>query len=570
MSLLPTPEATPAAGHLQPGQVLPWCAPLSGALTLEQAVGARDGRRFWRARAADAEAFTVVEGGVAPAVMQSIPDRRVLRPLGQVQGPAGPLPVYPRPAAISVTEWLSDAGQPPEARDVLRFGMALCDVLEGIHGAGRCVFSLDPDQVLRTPTLDALLAGLQDLPAPGTAPTLVHTATAAPEVLHRLAPLCGLPSDVYAVAAVIHALLARHALWRPPTGLSTVLTHQYAPRTWRPELPLGIWPRLAPALDPDPARRMPHLGALRSALERAHKAVVARAAPLQPVTLDGWADSHIGVGKARRGGDQQDRLFCGLGAGATLALGAVADGVSHATLGDGGAAAEHTAGAVRVLFDRVSQGTGMGTDPVSLQKRAEAMDSVGTLGTQAIAADANTRGRLNGDPSGVMASTLVMALVEGGVISLLNLGDSRAYLYDGEVCEGLTIDHDRRTEAVRAGMDPYQAQSLEAGGALTRAMGRVTVGPDGTLHPNASPVDVFHYPMLPTDRIVLCSDGLPDYALPLGRTLLAPTAVEQVVAEQLRKHDDAAAAAHALIGVANQNGGHDNIAVVVLQAVRPS
>ena len=542
-----------------------FAGPPSLELTVEGELAQHNGRRYLRARDGGGKTYTLVEGGAAPAWEAAVPDRRVLRPVRRRTDGDTPLFLYERPGAISVNEWLAEE-TPPAPLDVLSFGINLCEVMQGLHGAGRCAGSLDPDLVLRTPTLDALLAGLEDLPTPGHAPAQMHPQTAAPEVLHRLGPLCGLASDVYAVAAVLHALFAGHPLWRPPSGMSAVMTHQYAPRTWRQDLPLGIWPRLAPALDPDPARRLPHLHALWSALGAAERAVRKRTARAPvPLPMDGWADSHIGVGKARRGGDQQDRLFCGLGVGATLALGAVADGVSHATLGDGGSAAEHTATAVRALFDQISGGTKTPVQPAGLQERERLLHSVMDQATALIADDANSRGRLQGDPAGVMASTLVMVLVEDGVASVFNVGDSRAYLFDGQVCESLAVDHDRRAEAVRAGMDPYGAHGLEAGGALTRAVGRVVVEPDGQLRASPSTADVFHYVLLPGDRLVLCSDGLSDFTVPMGRSLLSPVAVEQVVAKLMASHPDVAEAAHALIGLANHNGGHDNVAVVVLQ-----
>lgn len=565
-------QGTDAGGTVQPGMTL-----RSGTRTFTvDAPIARNGmRRFFRAKDDTGTAFTVVEEewplGNA-SVLASVRDDRLLRPIHSMPTGTGQgaIHVFPRPAAISVNEWISDASGAPDPKDVLTFGIRLCETIESIHGAGRVILSLDPELVLRTPQLDVVLVGLDDLPLPGTLARHITTSTAAPEVVHKLAPLCGITSDVYAVASIVHGLLAKRPFWTPPTGVSSVVAHQFSPRTWRPELPMGIWPRLAPALDPDPARRVPHLAALKELLKRAlHMITMRTVQNARPWKLDGWADSHIGVGKARRGGDQQDRLFCGVGQTTRMVLAAVADGVSHATLGDGGTAAEHTMVQVRRLFEDIHAGAAPddGSAPLNdlLEKRHQMLWRIQEDATRAIAADANANHPpLKGDPAGVMASTIVAALVEDGMASVVNLGDSRAYLWDGETVESITIDHDRRTESVRHGMDPYQAVGLEAAGALTRAVGRSVVGPDGKLVAAPSTTDMFDIPMRPGDRLILCSDGLPDYATPLGKPVLSPVGIEEILGRIIRDAIDPAMAAHELIGLANRNGGHDNIAVVAV------
>jgi len=545
------------------------------ALTVEAAIASSGSRRFHRARDTSGAAFTLVEEQdptSTQTLLSRVRDDRLLRPIHSqpLPGGTGALHVFRRPSAISVNEWIADPAAPPEPADVLRFGIRLCEAVESIHGAGYVILSLDPDLVLRTPTLDVVLVGLDDLPTAGALPRHITGSTAAPEVMHKLAPLCGITSDVYAIAALIHGMLARRPFWTPPPGVSSVVAHQFSPRVWRSDLPMGIWPRIAPALDPDPARRTPHVAALKALLRRALDMITARTPEnARPWKLDGWADSHIGVGKARRGGDQQDRLFCGVGQTLRMVLASVADGVSHATLGDGGTAAEHTMVQVRKLFEEIHAGAAPddGQTPLRdlLQKRHVLLWRIQEEATRQIADDANANHPpLKGDPSGVMASTLVTALVEDGMASVVNLGDSRAYLWDGETCEAITIDHDRRTESVRHGMDPYQAVHLEAAGALTRAVGRSVVGPDGKLVAAPSTTDIYDIPMRPGDRLLLCSDGLPDYATPVGKPVLSPVGIEEILARIMQNAPDPAMAAHEFIGLANRNGGHDNIAVVVV------
>jgi serine/threonine protein phosphatase PrpC len=469
---------------------------------------------------------------------------------------------FMRPDGLSVTEWLAAAG-PPEVENVLQFGLSLCSVMESLHGSGWCALSLDPDLVFCAADLDAHLILERALPRCGEMPTYADTRTAAPEVVHGMPALCGLHSDVYAVAALLHALLAKRPLWVPPASSSTVFVHSWSPRVWRPELPLGIWPRLSKALHADPAQRLPHMAALRQALQEARTAHGRRQQSHAPVrVVDAWADMHMGVGKARRGGDQQDRVFCDMAEEGALALAAVADGVSHATVGDGGRAAQHTIESVHLTYQELKGARDAGRPPLPHdQLLAQTVDRA----TVAICRDVteNLADAMD-DPAGVMASTLVMALFDRGMLTVLNCGDSRAYLFDGQVCEAITVDHDRRTEAIRAGMDPFSAAALDAAGALTRAVGRLLQDPDGVLHPVSGMPDWLAIPVLAGERIVLCSDGLTDYAVEPGHVPFSPTHVEEALAAVLMNHPGPAQATHALLGLANSNGGHDNIAVVVL------
>ena len=95
-------------------------------------------------------------------------------------------------------------------------------------------------------------------------------------------------------------------------------------------------------------------------------------------------------------------------------------------------------------------------------------------------------------------------------------------------------------------------------------MGRVEVGEDSQLVASPSPADFFDVPLLPGDRLLLCSDGLPDYCYAYGTTLLSPVGVEEILFKVLQAAADPPEAAHALIGLANHHGGHDNIAVVLI------
>lgn len=141
-----------------------------------------------------------------------------------------------------------------------------------------------------------------------------------------------------------------------------------------------------------------------------------------------------------------------------------------------------------------------------------------------------------------MGTTLVALLVREGRAALVHVGDSRAYLVRGQRIRQLTDDHSLVGELLRRReISPADAREHPQRHVLTRAVGvRPTVEPDlAELSPEAG--DVF----------VLCSDGLTGHVR------------DEEIAALVEAHDDPQRVADALIELANQRGGEDNITVVV-------
>lgn len=120
------------------------------------------------------------------------------------------------------------------------------------------------------------------------------------------------------------------------------------------------------------------------------------------------------------------------------------------------------------------------------------------------------------------ASTMVAAVSRGRQLAIANLGDSRAYLVRDGAARQVTADH--------AGATPNS---------ITRFLG----------DPRGVAPDVFVEVLRRRDRLVLCSDGLTRHV----------TAEE--IAELSRERPDHAA--KALVDLANERGGEDNITVVI-------
>ncbi len=145
-----------------------------------------------------------------------------------------------------------------------------------------------------------------------------------------------------------------------------------------------------------------------------------------------------------------------------------------------------------------------------------------------------------------MATTLVAAaILPGGQVHILNVGDSRAYHYTHGRIVQLTRDHtvaQQMLDLAPAG------QAVTPGPAAHSTLTR-SVGAESTTSP-----DLFAVQLAAGDHIVLCSDGLykhldSDHDLELA---LAMMNQPQQTANQL-------------VAIANANGGTDNITVIVIQ-----
>jgi PPM family protein phosphatase len=143
-----------------------------------------------------------------------------------------------------------------------------------------------------------------------------------------------------------------------------------------------------------------------------------------------------------------------------------------------------------------------------------------------------------------MGTTLTAAKVHEDEVSLGHVGDSRAYLLrDGELRQ-ITRDHSLVAELERTGqISPEAAEHHPQRSIITRAL-----GPEPDVE-----VDTYTVAGHAGDVYLICSDGLTG--------MLSDADVEAL----LRGSDSLETAARTLIDAANQNGGRDNITVVLFR-----
>ena len=144
-----------------------------------------------------------------------------------------------------------------------------------------------------------------------------------------------------------------------------------------------------------------------------------------------------------------------------------------------------------------------------------------------------------------MGTTLVGFRVQGEDATVINVGDSRAYLVRNGIATRLTLDHSFVAEGVRRGvMTEAQAEKSSLQSVITRA-----IGADQDVHP-----DVFHQSLRPDDVLLLTSDGLTRH--------VTDAEIGGVVRAGLNDGPDAICSR--LIECANARGGSDNITCLLL------
>ena len=142
-----------------------------------------------------------------------------------------------------------------------------------------------------------------------------------------------------------------------------------------------------------------------------------------------------------------------------------------------------------------------------------------------------------------MTTTLVAAVIGGGAAFVVHVGDSRAYLVRNKELRQLTEDHSMVNELIRTGaMTPADAATSRYRNVITRAVG---------LYPNVR-TDTLHIELLDGDRLLLCSDGLTDM-------------VDGVGILELMSQTNLTHSVDALIQIALDNGGRDNVTVIAIE-----
>jgi protein phosphatase len=152
-------------------------------------------------------------------------------------------------------------------------------------------------------------------------------------------------------------------------------------------------------------------------------------------------------------------------------------------------------------------------------------------------------GQSKPDCSG-MGTTLVIAALLDNQLTVAHVGDSRLYRYRAGKLEQLTRDHSWIEEMQAQGvMSREEAEASPHQNVVTRALG---IEADINL-------EIQTYLTQPGDIFLLCSDGLSD--------MLDDGIIEKIITQTPSSLD---ALAPMLVAQANENGGRDNVSIVLI------
>lgn len=143
-----------------------------------------------------------------------------------------------------------------------------------------------------------------------------------------------------------------------------------------------------------------------------------------------------------------------------------------------------------------------------------------------------------------MGTTVVVATIIDHVLYAANVGDSRLYVVNKDQITQITRDHSLVEEMVRLGeMDKAEAKDHPDKNIITRAIG---VASDLA-------IDFFEMEIKSGDIVLMCSDGLTN--------MIDDENIKKIVLGQR----DIVEIAEKLVDTANENGGKDNITVVLIE-----
>jgi serine/threonine protein phosphatase PrpC len=239
----------------------------------------------------------------------------------------------------------------------------------------------------------------------------------------------------------------------------------------------------------------------------------------------GWAVTDVG----RKRDHNEDSYLCS----DELQLYAVADGMGGHL---GGERASRMAAEIleKEMSTRLAQGA---RDILSDEAMGQALRESVAIASRSIYDSARAEPEFAG-----MGTTLTGVCLHGGRLTVCHVGDSRAYLFRDGRARQLTEDHSWVQEQIRAGL-------VSADDALVSRFRNIITRSVG-FEPTVSP-DIATLLVEPGDCYLLCSDGLCNYlsAEELG-TVLGAHFYDEV--------------GPALVTMANDRGGDDNITVVLI------
>lgn len=293
--------------------------------------------------------------------------------------------------------------------------------------------------------------------------------------------------------------------------------------------------------------------------------------------FDHTEKSNVGLGKAAmisseniEFSNEDSYLFLNGSEDINNALAIVADGISNCKYGSGYKASNWITNTAKELWEERS-------GEISSKERAEEFfKDLIKMSSEKIVDDAlkdiplNEEGKPEGHifSSDIMGSTLAAVILIENKAYIASLGDSRIYLYHKE--EGislLNVDDNYINKCIKDNMTWSEIKTLENKSSLTKIVGGAETK-SWPFTPSSVQVNVEEITLFEGETLMLCSDGVTDYITAIGHRTdewNADFKIHQILMEESKENSPLDKIADRFIREANENGGGDNISVVLIK-----
>jgi protein phosphatase len=233
-----------------------------------------------------------------------------------------------------------------------------------------------------------------------------------------------------------------------------------------------------------------------------------------------------------------------IGSDSSIGLAVLADGMGGYNAG------EVASGIAVALISKETRETLAHVRPYELDRGSGKPMAVRILGNIIARANSSIFQAANSQPQYAgMGTTLVVALLADNHINVAHVGDSRLYRLRGDELAQLTRDHSLLQEQIDSGMITKEmARRSQNKNLVTRAVG---------IEPEVE-ADINTFEAREGDTYLLCSDGLCDMVDD-----------EDILLTLTSLSANLPLAANQLVQMANDNGGRDNISVILVRVRKP-
>lgn len=385
----------------------------------------------------------------------------------------------------------------------------------------------------------------------------VHVGMSPFEVVADQSVRLTVAAGIHMLAMLVYYMVARVERLRNELAASTLLP---SPRLFNPSFPLGLFPVINRALRLTKGKRYKRFSRFIADVDSAMAAIEERKlSERSELQISFGYEKHIGIYKKLMNPINQDELLCAYHAGAKKGFFMICDGVSTSTFGRGDEASLIAIREGYLKWQSYTQDPDF-SKPSTAEQRKKVIRDVFLESNRTICQTLNGKYGPFSEPNPeTMASTGLMAVLDGTRVTIGSLGDSRAYLVTSKLIEQINFDHNLANHhLINNRLFFKHPQLISAGKALTRCIGTFMVNEEGLLSSRLTEPEFVSFNLLPGDKVLLCSDGVTDY---IGQGRFD---VESALFDELNGREHPNETCFELVIRANRGGGGDNISAIVI------